>query len=360
MTKYWVISKTMLSSFIRDWQALVFSLVLPLVFLFIFGSLYADMGDNTRVSYASVYIEHDDANNLISYLDNSVAISYSLAGNMEGLIDSVRFLEADFGLSWDGNELTVFTNPVRVQDNSYFEQIGRSIRNKIEKDRTGLIDLVQVNRIFAGFESGDDSQVLSMVDLLFPGIIALGVCSSGLFAITSWFMHYKQREVLKRLLATSMRKIDFMSGLVITRVIVSFCSALVTLLAGSLLFKINFSVNWGLFALYVVISTMIMMGLGALITLVVKTAENAGQLGSILFTIMMFFSGIYFPVEFLPSYFQKISVFLPLSYVAQSFRHIMGVEIMPLGSFIMQTIVMFTGAVILIWTATIKSRWVEK
>ncbi len=170
---------------------------------------------------------------------------------------------------------------------------------------------------------------------------------------------YKDKKVLKRLVATSMRKVDFLAALMTTRIAASILSALLALAAGLLVFQVDLTINWFLFLPYLVVSTVIMMGLGALITAIAKTAESAVQISSILMTIMIFFSGIYFPVEFLPSYFQTASAFLPLSYVARGFRYILGIETMAQGRFMLETFILLVASLALTWLVTLHGRWTE-
>jgi ABC-2 type transport system permease protein len=69
-----------------------------------------------------------------------------------------------------------------------------------------------------------------------------------------------------------------------------------------------------------------MFAFGVLLALIFKKPETSNNVGSILFTIMMFFSGIYFPIKFLPHYLQIVSLFLPATYITQFMRYSFGVE----------------------------------
>lgn len=351
-------TKTLFASFFRDWQTLFFSLVLPLIFLIIFGFLYQTEGEEGRITNAVVYEEAQTENDLFwEVLDSTPGLRYQVVDSAEDVSESLRTNTSDMGLIWDGQVLKLFTNPVRIQDNHYFEQLARSIKGSIDQQLAGIIPLLETHSqtIDADLEDETPSGLLFML----PGIIALGAASSGLFAISASFMHYKDKKVLKRLMATSMRKMNFMAGLMTTRVAASILSALLTLFVGQMLFDVHLTIDWVLFLPYVIVSTVIMMGVGCIIILVVKTSENAMQVSSILITIMIFFSGIYFPVEFLPPYLQNASTFLPLTYMARGFRFIMGVEQLSHSRLFIETLVLLILSLALTWVVTIRSQWTD-
>ncbi len=351
--RYFILTKTLLVSFLRDRQNLFLTLALPLVFLFIFGSLFQNEGQQERITRVAVFVppETTSDKDLWHVLDSTTGLRLDIVESEATLEEWVSGFKTDIGLIWDGSALRIYTNPTRMQDNSYFHQVASGIRSALEYQRTGLVRFIQVQNRQVG------NQSLGGLDYLFPGIIALGVLSSGLFAISSSFMHYKDKKVLKRLMATSMSKVTFLAALMTTRMVASIMSTFMVLAAGIFVFRLTLTINWVLFLPYILVGTVTMMGLGALVTLIAKTAENAIQISTILMTIMMFFSGIYFPVEFLPSYFQRVSAFLPLSHVAKGIRYTMGIEAMDGVHFFLQAALLLVASSALTWFVTLKSRW---
>lgn len=157
--------------------------------------------------------------------------------------------------------------------------------------------------------------------------------------------------------AAPINKNAFVLALITSRIPASILSMFLILFAGRIIFGVSFDISWLLFIPYIFIGTVIMMGFGALITLFFKKADSAFQAASILLTIMIFFSGIYFPIEFLPSYFQTLSRFLPLSYLAQGLQQIMGVSQLKPFSLALETGGLLIISVLLIILAAEKSQW---
>jgi len=203
-------------------------------------------------------------------------------------------------------------------------------------------------------------QGFSPLEYILLGTIAIAVVSSGLFAITGFYLTFLEKGVLRRMAATPLRKGDFFLGLIFTRVVVAVFGAVLIIVVGRLLFNFTLNFSWVFFIPYVMVSTLLMMALGVLITLVFKNRENANQFAGFLVTVMIFFSGIYLPVEFLPDYLQRISNFLPLTHVATGLRGTMGIEPLVFSEYSLNIVGMLVISIALLIFAAWRSKWGEK
>jgi ABC-2 type transport system permease protein len=130
---------------------------------------------------------------------------------------------------------------------------------------------------------------------------------------------------------------------------VSFISILLILVASTVLFKTTFDVNWPLFIISIISSTLGMMALGLFLTLIFKNPETADTAASILMVIMIFLAGIYFPIAFLPNYLRVVSSMLPVKYVAELIRHSLGIEVIPLINFIILNVALSLSGILLLY-----------
>jgi len=143
----------------------------------------------------------------------------------------------------------------------------------------------------------------------------------------------KERRQLDRFLVTPMRPVYLLAAIAGVRLVVAYVSAFLTLLVAITVLHLEFSVDWGRYALFVPAATIGAMGMGALIALVVRRPESAGNVSNIVAMLMMFLSGIYFPVEIMPSYLRTLSKLLPLTYMADAMRDVTGVMEIPPSEF---------------------------
>lgn len=353
MQSYWAITKGLMQALLRDRQSLFFAMILPLVFLFIFGPMYS--GQEERSIAVAVFAQGTDVDRemLTEALGKMPGLTVDFQDSLHEVTQNVAAQKADFGLGWDGSVLEVFLNPARIQDNSTFQQLSQGIRSDLDQARLGLQEFITVNVV----DLAKEGQSVGQLAYMFPGIIAVGVMSSGLFLISSSFLHMKERAVLKRLTATPMGRVEFLGGLITTRLVLSVLSALLTLLVGRLFLGVSLPIHWVWFLVYLPLSTLIMAGAGALIAMIGKTSRSASQIASLLMTLMMFVSGVYFPVELLPTYFRAAGRVLPATYISRGFRFIMGVETMSRSAFLMETALLTLLGLAAIWAAAMKGSW---
>jgi len=353
MKSYLVVAKSLMLSLLRDRASLFFSLALPLIFLLIFAPAFSQSGGNNTVKVAVFNTASAaDRSLLENVLNGMTGLRTQYLESLDEVADVVALQQADFGLAWDGFVLEVLLNPARLQDNAVFTQITEGIRSQLDRKRLGLRDFIKVEVQKA--EEGNPDAGLSYI---LPGVIALGVMSSGLFLISSSFMHMKERSVLKRLAATPLKKLDFLAGLITTRMALSVISACLILLVGWSVLGVRMPINWPLFVTYLIAATLIMSGAGALIALVAKSARSASEIAGLAMTIMTFFSGVYFPLEFLPKHFRAASLFLPATYVARGFRFALGVEPMAWARFALETGILLLASLAAIWAAAVRGSW---
>jgi len=76
-------------------------------------------------------------------------------------------------------------------------------------------------------------------------------------------------------------------------------------------------------SLVLLITFLSMLGIGMIVAGVTLVTKSAGELVAILNTVMMFLSGVYFPVSLLPQWAQNISYAIPLTHSLDSLRKIL-------------------------------------
>jgi len=93
-----------------------------------------------------------------------------------------------------------------------------------------------------------------------------------------------------------------------------------------LVFRLTFAIAWLEYTLLVSCATIGMMGFGTVIALLVRRPSSAGNVANAIAIVMMFFSGIYFPIEFMPRFLRTLSLALPLRHLAEAMRYATGVS----------------------------------
>jgi ABC-2 type transport system permease protein len=91
----------------------------------------------------------------------------------------------------------------------------------------------------------------------------------------------------------------------------------ILILTGKLVFGLRMEGSWLSILAAFVLSAFSFYSLGYLIASVVPTSRIAQAVGMVIFFPMMFLSGAGMPLQMLPEGLQKVSDFLPMSYVVR-------------------------------------------
>jgi ABC-2 type transport system permease protein len=109
------------------------------------------------------------------------------------------------------------------------------------------------------------------------------------------------------------------------RLAIVFVSTLATLAVAVGLFRVSFHIDWLRYVVFLIAATVGTMGLGTLIALVVRQPSSASSLANVLSMLMLFVSGVYFPIEIMPSFLRAMSMAMPLRHMADAMRYTTGV-----------------------------------
>jgi len=261
----------------------------------------------------------------------------------EALEQAIAKRRIDFGLIWDGARLKFIYDPSRVQENYAFEQIAQGISADFNLRHQGLSPILDVAMIHVGTEAATD-----WFNVMVPGIIAFSILSAGLFAVSGHITAMKERKILDRMVVTPMPPLALLSAVITIRLAVVYISTLVTLFVSIAIFRLTFSVDWFRYTVFVACATLGMMGFGTLIAMVVRRPSSAANIASALSMVMLFLSGIYFPIEFMPGFLRTVSRALPLTYMAEAMRFATGVSDMSVLRFWAITLSLVGIAIVLL------------
>jgi ABC-2 type transport system permease protein len=163
-------------------------------------------------------------------------------------------------------------------------------------------------------------QQLRFFDFLLPGILALTVMQTGLSGVTYVVTTYRQRLILKRILATPAHPAAFLGGLVGRYTLTSLFQMAVIIAVAVLIFHAKIVGSLATLAALIVVGTLAFVGMGFAISTLSSTPESANLLGSAISFPMMFLAGSFWPREFMPPAFQPVINLLPLTPLVEAMR----------------------------------------
>jgi ABC-type multidrug transport system permease subunit len=161
------------------------------------------------------------------------------------------------------------------------------------------------------------------IDFLVPGLLGMSLMGGGLWGVGFVTVDMRIRKLLKRFVATPMRRSDFLAGVMISRLLFMVPEVLVLLVFARLAFGVV--IYGSLLSVLVLILTgaATFAGLGLLIASRARTLEAVSGLMNLVMLPMWLLSGIFFSSERFPGVAQPLIRALPLTALNDSLRAVM-------------------------------------
>jgi ABC-2 type transport system permease protein len=161
------------------------------------------------------------------------------------------------------------------------------------------------------------------VDWLIPGIIGMNMMFSCLFGVGYVIVRYRKNGVLKRLKATPVSALTFVTAQAFSRFVIVIITSVVVFIGTNLIF--SFVMNGSYFTLLVLTMAAIfcMIAIGLVFAARLRSEELANGLMNLVTLPMLALSGVFFSLEGSPDILQRISRFLPLTHFTEGARAVM-------------------------------------
>jgi ABC-type multidrug transport system permease subunit len=160
------------------------------------------------------------------------------------------------------------------------------------------------------------------IDFLIPGLIGMNLLGGGLWGVGFVITDMRVKRLLRRLLATPMRRSDFMLSLIGGRLVFMFPEVLVLLGAGWLLFGMPIRGSVAAVLVLAFIGAFSFAGLGLLVASRAEKIETIAGLTNLVSLPMWLFSGVFFSWERFPEAFQPLIFALPLTQLNNALRNV--------------------------------------
>lgn len=160
------------------------------------------------------------------------------------------------------------------------------------------------------------------IDFLIPGLLVFGLMNSFLWGIGFSLIEFRMKKLLRRMLATPMKRYEFILSLMVARLFLAFIEAAILLTFAFFFFGISPQGSWMGVILLLLTGAFAFTGISLLVAArVEKTNIGIGFINAISMP-MMVLSGIFFSYHNFPETVVKIIQFLPLTLLADSTRAI--------------------------------------
>lgn len=160
------------------------------------------------------------------------------------------------------------------------------------------------------------------IDFLVPGLLGMNLMAGGLWGVGFVIVDMRVKKLLKRLVATPMRKTHFLWSIIGGRIVFTLPELAIILASGVLLFGVPIRGSVFAIAALVLIGGASFAGLGLLLACRAQRIETVSGLMNLAMVPMWLLSGIFFSPDRFPDFLQPLVQVLPLTQLNYALRDV--------------------------------------
>jgi ABC-2 type transport system permease protein len=320
------LSRYSLIATLRSPTSVVFSLLFPIIFIVVFGSM---VGDETPSLKMAVAPGCDTANLVFKAIRNvaSVHLQTGLTPAQQsddlrkGRITAILNIIPDGGLSPIPHyriELTsagASTGALSLLKTLLNEAI-REINGKVFPRNPSLASL-DVRQV--------PGRTYRQIDFILPGQLGFSLLMAGVFGSSFLLFSLRQSLVLKRLKATPVRQRSIIAGEMLSRLFFHIIGFIIMVALGYYAFQFTLVNGLATFLEMLVFSLFglgIFMGIGFIISGVLHNESSITPVANTITLPQILLCGLFFPIESYPHWLQGFCSILPLTFFVDGLRRI--------------------------------------
>lgn len=314
--------------FFRDKMAIFFSVGFPLIFLFVFGSLYSN---NTSMSF-NVAIINKSSSEVAKQFVNDAGKDTVLKVNKDiktlddarekmsrSELDVAIILPDDFGIIKEGQLYPSGQAEIVYTQNN--QQSAQTLASVLDSQFKAInVGITNQELPFSVKLSQLNEKSLSTFDYAFAGLLGFSIIGMGIFGPVNVFPELKKMGILRRLSTTPLRVWQYFLSTMIGQALIGLMSLAIMFVVAITVFKLKVVGNWFELAIFLIASIIMILGIGLALGGWAKNERQVAPLSNIVTFPMMFLSGTFFPRFLMPDWLQNISDFLPLTPVIDGIR----------------------------------------
>jgi ABC-type multidrug transport system permease subunit len=174
--------------------------------------------------------------------------------------------------------------------------------------------------VVASREERVHEQGARYIDFLIPGLLGMNLMGTGMWSMGFTIANARMRKLLKRLVATPMRKTDYMLAMFLSRLIWLVIETTVLVVFGWLVFGVRVNGSIAALAVLCVVGGYAFAGIGLLTASRAKTIEAVSGLMNLIMMPMWLCSGVFFSYERFPDSVKPFIRLLPLTLLNDALR----------------------------------------
>jgi len=299
-----------------------FTLFFPITFMAIFGFISTVRDDPMKIGVVDragnpFSAEFIDALGAHPLFDVTIGDEETLRNQIvEGELSFVLVLPAEFRGGDEPAELTMLVDAAQARQTAMLKPLVEQTLLDIERKLRGTAPLFPLTVVDVKARSQ------RYIDFLVPGLLALTIMQISVAGSGYNIVEYRRKGILKRLFVTPIRPRDFITGIVLARLVITVIQVAFLLTVAVVLLHVPVVGSVLDVLAVILLGSAIFLSLGFFMGSIAKTQQAIMLLGNLITLPQIFLSGVFFSVDSMPGALQPLARVLPLTFVVSSLREI--------------------------------------
>jgi ABC-2 type transport system permease protein len=321
-----IISRYSLLAMLRSPTSIVFSLLFPVIFITVFGSIIGDQAPAMKVALAP---DSDTANIVFKAIKAIPAISIQ-----KGLSQAAQMHNLKKG------DLIAILNIIPESTESSLPHYTIHLRSASSSPQKLELLITMLDKAVGGIDQKtfpDNSSIATItitkvpariyrsIDFILPGQLGFSLLMAAVYGSSFLLFSLRQNLVFKRLRVAPINRGAIITGEMLSRLFFHMISFIIMMALGY--FAFHFTLYNGLttvleMLVFSLFGLAIFMGIGFIISGVVQNENAIAPIANTVVLPQILLCGLFFPIENYPHWLQQFCDVLPLTLLVDGLRKI--------------------------------------
>jgi len=332
MKQFWQLTIIQFKEFYREPAALFWSLLFPILMAWGLGIAFSGQKDTVR-NIAVISNQFVSPTHLSDFIETHTKV---IPGNMAATHRHSMVVKNEklgtitfnfFSTSWDSAIILLKRGSIslilddRTGDPTYHFDPANAEAQLIYLNLKALFSNQRIIQESASIKPLTVTGT-RYIDFLVPGLMAMGIMSSCLWGISYSLIEKRSKKLLRRMVATPMKKSYFLASQFVSRLILSFVETAVLILFAYFYFHMRVLGSFPALLVVFIAGNFAFIGIAILISSRTANPQVGNGLINAVTMPMMVLSGIFFSYYNFPEWTIPIIKQMPLTLFADSIRSI--------------------------------------
>lgn len=312
------LSTAMFKGFYRDWLSVSFSVLFPLFFIVIFGTVFSGGSSSAPkvIEVGDVAVIDSLPEPARAALEQAVAITPGT--DLAAALDEVRKGDAGAAIEQQGDTLIVHYSSADQVTAASVQGIFNAFVNEANISASGVPPTytLQTQQV--------EDESLKPIQFIAPGMIGYGIAIGAVFGAAMTLITWREKKLLRRLRLAPVSTATVVTSRVVVSVAVALAQLVLFVGISVLPFLgLQLSGAWYMAFPLVIAGTLAFLAIGLFVGSVAKTVEGGSGLANLITLPMAFLSGAFVPLKSAPAWLATIGRFLPMTYLVEGMKDVM-------------------------------------